>query len=163
MHLNATVKVRNLRVKMKYCPNFLPGSSQTQLRHAVLLVPTQRSDGVFRAQAADHRSRLLLRRKAEAQLSGAAGLVQDQLHLQVGRNHSSSPLITSLQQTNKPQSPLNCDLLTLWGQSGSNSSRDKHTLGTILCSLGGISCLASHLQVQTHMTSVMETGECVWG
>lgn len=138
--------------------NFLLGSSQTQLRHAVLLVPTQRSDGLFRAQAANHRSRLLLRRKAEAQLSGAAGLVQDQLHLQVGKNHSSSILITSLQQTNKPQSPLHCDL-----QSGSNSSRDKHTLGTILCSLGGISCLTSYLQVQTHMTSVIETGACVWG
>lgn len=66
-------------------PPPLPGPSEAQLRDAVLLVPGQRPDGVLRAPAPDHRSRLLLRGEAEAQLSGAAGHLQDQLHLQVAQ------------------------------------------------------------------------------
>lgn len=61
------------------------GSSEAQLWHAVLLVPDKRPDSVFWTQASDHRPRLLVRREAETQLSRAAGLLQDQLHLQVGQ------------------------------------------------------------------------------
>lgn len=67
------------------------GSSQAQLRDAVLLVSTQRPDGVLGTPASDHRARLLLRGETKAQLPGAAGLVQDQLHLQVAPQNPFAP------------------------------------------------------------------------
>lgn len=66
------------------------GPSEVQLRDVVLLLPCQRPDCLFRAPPADHCARLLLRGEAEAQLSGAAGLLQDQLHLQVAQQQLST-------------------------------------------------------------------------
>lgn len=58
-------------------------------------MPAQRPDGVLREEASDHRSRLLVRGEAEAQLPGAAGLLQDQLHLQV-RNRFHATVVEKL-------------------------------------------------------------------